>query len=469
MVTGDIRDPAALEAAFAGRGIDAVIHLAGLKAVGESVEQPLRYFDVNVGGAVALFEAMGRHGVRRLVFSSSATVYGTPETNPIPEAAPLNALNPYGRTKLKIEQTIDDLVVARPEVAASSLRYFNRVGRRVGADRREPKGVPNNLFPYIAQTAAGIRERLRIFGGDYPTPDGTGVREYIHVVDLARGHLAALDFLLGGREAAGRNLPVNLGCGRGYSVLESVEAFARAVGRPIPTRSSAAAPATSRKRADPRRAEELFGWRASAARRMCADHWAYQSRDRGLTPGWPARVPHRATARARRRTPRAGRGCLLGHQALKLAVAPASKVSVQPPTCTPPTNTWGMVGVPMRLPRAARILAAEIPLLVSHEIEVDGPEFDARRVEETPDRPAELAPFEREEHDWRRGVGQHQLDEGHAARARLTPRRLGRRSSRRGCDSPGSRRPAPPPPPSSYRGCPGRAASSGCARRCRAQ
>ena len=281
VVTGDIRDPAALEAAFAGRGIDAVIHLAGLKAVGESVEQPLRYFDVNVGGAVALFEAMGRHGVRRLVFSSSATVYGTPETNPIPEAAPLNALNPYGRTKLMIEQIIDDLVVARPEVAASSLRYFNPVGaHELGLIGESPKGVPNNLFPYIAQTAAGIRERLRIFGGDYPTPDGTGVRDYIHVVDLARGHLAALDFLLGGREAAGRNLPVNLGCGRGYSVLELVEAFARAVGRPIPyeivgRRAGDVAECV----ADPRRAEELFGWRATRGLdEMCADHWAYQSR-----------------------------------------------------------------------------------------------------------------------------------------------------------------------------------------------
>ena len=219
-VTGDIRDPAALDAAFAGRGVDAVVHLAGLKAVGELVEQPLRYFDVNVGGAVALFEAMARHRVRRLVFSSSATVYGAPEANPIPEAAPLAALNPYGRTKLMIEQIIDDLAVARPELAAVSLRYFNPVGaHKSGLIGESPKGVPNNLFPYIAQTAAGLRERLRIFGNDYPTPDGTGVRDYIHVVDLARGHLAALDFLLAG-EGVGRNLPVNLGCGRGYSVLE---------------------------------------------------------------------------------------------------------------------------------------------------------------------------------------------------------------------------------------------------------
>ena len=280
VVAGDMRDPGALEAAFAGRGIDAVIHLAGLKAVGESVVEPLRYFDVNVGGAVALLQAMARHGVRRLVFSSSATVYGTPETNPIPEAAPLAALNPYGRTKLMIEQVIDDLVVARPELAAISLRYFNPVGaHESGLIGENPKGVPNNLFPYIAQTAAGIRERLRIFGDDYPTPDGTGVRDYIHVVDLARGHLAALDFLLAG-QGVGRNLPVNLGCGRGYSVLESVEAFGRAAGRPIPyeivgRRAGDVAECV----ADPRRAAELFGWRATRGLdEMCADHWAFQSR-----------------------------------------------------------------------------------------------------------------------------------------------------------------------------------------------
>jgi len=283
VVAGDLRDPAALEAAFAGRGIDAVVHLAGLKAVGESVEQPLRYFEVNVGGAVALFAAMQRHRVGRLVFSSSATVYGTPEANPIAEDAPLAALNPYGRTKLMIEQVIGDWVAARPEVAAVSLRYFNPVGaHKSGLIGESPKGVPNNLFPYIAQTAAGVRERLRIFGSDYPTPDGTGVRDYIHVVDLARGHLAALEFLLSGG-AAGRNLPVNLGCGRGYSVLESVEAFGRAVGRPIPyeivgRRAGDVAECV----ADPRRAAGLLGWSATRGLdEMCADHWAFQSRAAG--------------------------------------------------------------------------------------------------------------------------------------------------------------------------------------------
>ena len=257
-----------------------MVHLAGLKAVGESVEQPLRYFDVNVGGAVAQFDAMARHGVRRLVFSSSATVYGVPGANPIPESAPLAATNPYGRTKLMIEQILDDWVVARPEVASISLRYFNPVGaHKSGLIGESPKGVPNNLFPYIAQTAAGARERLRIFGDDYPTPDGTGVRDYIHVVDLAAGHLAALGHLLAG-EGAGRNLPVNLGCGRGYSVLESVAAFGRAAGRPIPyeivgRRAGDVAECV----ADARRAAALFGWRATRGLdEMCVDHWAYQSR-----------------------------------------------------------------------------------------------------------------------------------------------------------------------------------------------
>ena len=280
LVTGDIRDPAALEAAFAGRGIDAVVHLAGLKAVGESVEQPLRYFDVNVGGAVALFEAMARHGVRRLVFSSSATVYGAPETNPIPEAAPLAALNPYGRTKLMIEQIIDDLVVAGPSFAAVSLRYFNPVGAHAsGLIGENPKGVPNNLFPYIAQTAAGIRERLRIFGDDYPTPDGTGVRDYIHVVDLARGHLAALDFLLGrrrrGAEPAGQpRLRPRLQRAR---VGGGLRAGGRAADPLRDRRAAGRRRGRVRRRPAPGgRAVRLAGERGLDE--MCADHWAFQSR-----------------------------------------------------------------------------------------------------------------------------------------------------------------------------------------------
>lgn len=284
VVTGDIRDPAALAAAFAF-GIDAVVHLAGLKAVGELVEKPLWYYDVNVGGAVALFDAMLKHDVKRLVFSSSATVYGMPEKNPITEDMPLGATNPYGRTKLMIEEILSDLVVAEPSFAAISLRYFNPVGaHKSGLIGESPKGIPNNLFPYIAQTAAGVRERLRIFGNDYPTPDGTGVRDYIHVVDLARGHLAAIDFLLSGEAAAGQNIAINLGCGRGYSVLESVEAFGRAAGRPVPyeivgRRAGDIAECV----ADATRAADLLGWTASLGiDEMCADHWAYQSKASGV-------------------------------------------------------------------------------------------------------------------------------------------------------------------------------------------
>ena len=181
-----------------------MVHFAGLKAVGESVAQPLRYHDVNVGGALALLQAMQRHGVGKLVFSSSATVYGLPDANPIPEDAPLRALNPYGRTKLFIEQMIDDLAAGEPGFAAVSLRYFNPVGAHAsGRIGENPQGIPNNLFPFIAQTAAGLRERVRVFGDDYPTPDGTGVRDYIHVVDLARGHVAALDSWRRARRAGG--------------------------------------------------------------------------------------------------------------------------------------------------------------------------------------------------------------------------------------------------------------------------
>lgn len=280
LVEGDVRDAGVLDMVFSRHEIDAVVHMAGLKAVAESVAEPLRYMRVNVGGAVALMEAMLAHRVGRLVFSSSATVYGLPEANPIPEGAPLRAVNPYGRTKLVVEQTIGEVVAARPEFAAVSLRYFNPVGAHVsGLIGEDPRGVPNNLFPYVAQTAAGVRERLSVFGDDYPTPDGTAIRDYIHVVDLARGHLAALDFLLAG-EGAGRHLAVNLGRGRGHSVLEAVAAFGAAVGRAIPY---AIAPRragdVAESVADARLAAELFGWRAELdLRRMCADQWAFQSR-----------------------------------------------------------------------------------------------------------------------------------------------------------------------------------------------
>lgn len=280
LVEGDVRDPARLDAVFARFPIDAVVHLAGLKAVGESVTQPLRYYAVNVGGAVALLEAMLRHQVRRLVFSSSATVYGVPRSNPIGEGEPLGATNPYGRTKLFIEEIIGDLVVAQPDFAAVSLRYFNPVGaHKSGVIGEDPKGIPNNLFPFMAQTAAGIRDRLLVYGNDYPTPDGTGVRDYIHVVDLARGHLAAIDFLLAG-EGAGQNVAVNLGCGRGHSVLESIAAFSRAAGREIPYEIVGRRPGdVAQCVADAGRAAELLGWRTERQLdEMCADHWAFQSR-----------------------------------------------------------------------------------------------------------------------------------------------------------------------------------------------
>jgi UDP-glucose 4-epimerase len=279
LVEGDVRDAAALDRLFSRYTVDAVVHLAGLKAVGESVAKPLKYYGVNVGGAVTLFQAMLRHRVRRLVFSSSATVYGMPECVPVGEDAPLGALNPYGRTKLLIEKIIDDLVVAEPELAAISLRYFNPVGaHRSGMIGENPTDIPNNLFPFIAQTAAGLREKVRVFGGDYPTPDGTGVRDYIHVVDLACGHLGALDYLLDLPGAKGRNIPINLGCGRGYSVLEAIAAFAHAAKRDIPYEITGRRPGDAAECvADPALAAELLGWVATRGLdEMCADHWAFQ-------------------------------------------------------------------------------------------------------------------------------------------------------------------------------------------------
>jgi UDP-glucose 4-epimerase len=280
VVAGDIRDATLIDGLFVRHQFDAVVHLAGLKAVGESVERPIDYYDVNLGGATVLLRAMRRHEVRRLVFSSSATVYGAPECNPIDEAAPLGATSPYGRTKLFTEALLDDLAVAWPEFAAMSLRYFNPVGAHAsGLIGEHPRGVPNNLFPFIAQTAAGLRPRLRVFGNDYPTPDGTGVRDYIHVVDLARGHVAALDFLMRD-QGSGRNLALNLGCGRGYSVMEAVAAFERASGREISCEFVARRPGDIAECvADPRRAEAILGWRATRGLdAMCADHWAFQSR-----------------------------------------------------------------------------------------------------------------------------------------------------------------------------------------------
>ena len=271
----DIRDRAALRAIFAAHPIDAVIHFAGLKAVGESVAQPLRYYDNNVSGSVALFEVMAEAGVRTLVFSSSATVYGDPHAVPIREDFPLSATNAYGRSKLMIEEILRDTARSDDAWRIALLRYFNPVGAHTsGLIGEDPNGIPNNLMPYISQVAVGQREELSVFGGDYPTVDGTGVRDYIHVVDLARGHLAALNALAKNPGV----LTVNLGTGQGYSVLQVVEAFARASARPVPYRIVDRRPGDiAACYADPTLARELLGWQAERGLdAMCADAWRWQ-------------------------------------------------------------------------------------------------------------------------------------------------------------------------------------------------
>ncbi len=280
MIHGDVRDPGALDRALGTRRVDAVIHLAGVKSVSESVLAPEDYFDINLTGSIALFRAMLRHDVRRLIFSSSATVYDPAGEPPFREDAALAVSNPYGRTKLMCERMIDDLACAHPDLRAISLRYFNPVGAHPsGAIGEDPSGPPANLFPYIAQTAAGRRSRLRIFGDDWPTPDGTGIRDFIHVGDLARGHRAAIEHLLDGGGESGRNLKVNLGRGEGCSVLEAAEAFRRASGREIPVEIAPRRPGdVAVSVADASRAAELFGWRARRGlEEMCRDHWRWQS------------------------------------------------------------------------------------------------------------------------------------------------------------------------------------------------
>ena len=276
-VHGDIRSRTDLDKAFEG-GIDAVIHFAALKAVGESCEQPLAYFDNNIGGTITLMQAMEAHGVERLVFSSSATVYGEPDSVPVREDAPLRVTNPYGRTKLVMEQLIGDWCAARPDASAVLLRYFNPVGAhpsgRIGED---PRGVPNNLMPYIAQVAVGRRERLQVFGNDYPTPDGTGVRDYIHVVDLAEAHARALECAATRRGT----LALNVGTGNGYSVLELIAAFERVSGKPVPFDIAPRRPGdVAALWADPTHAMELLGWTADrGVAAMCEDTWRWQMRN----------------------------------------------------------------------------------------------------------------------------------------------------------------------------------------------
>ena len=272
----DVRDAAALAALFAGQRFDAVIHFAALKAVGESCEQPLAYFDNNISGTITLLQAMRDAGVGRLVFSSSATVYGEPQAVPIDEDAPLSSTNPYGRTKLVMEQLIGDVCAADAGLQAISLRYFNPVGAHSsGLIGEAPNGVPNNLMPYICQVAAGKRERLQIFGGDWPTVDGTGVRDYIHVMDLARAHAHALEAL----EKVRGHLPLNLGVGRGISVLQLLRAFEAASGRDIAYRIVERRTGdVAEVYADPSRAKRLLGWRAELdVDAMCRDAWRWQS------------------------------------------------------------------------------------------------------------------------------------------------------------------------------------------------
>ena len=274
---GDVRDAALLRDIFARRRVDAVVHFAALKAVGESLAQPLRYYDCNLGGTLALCKAMCEAGVKTLVFSSSATVYGAPTSLPIREDFPRSTTNPYGASKLMIEDILADLAKADASWKISRLRYFNPVGaHESGLIGELPSGIPNNLMPYVAQVAAGQREFLSVFGGDYPTPDGTGVRDYIHVMDLAEGHVAALEYL----QREGGLQTFNLGTGCGYSVLDMVRSFEKASGRAVPyrlvERRSGDIAACY---ADPALAAQRLGWQAKRGLdEMCRDAWNWQRR-----------------------------------------------------------------------------------------------------------------------------------------------------------------------------------------------
>lgn len=277
-VSGDIRDKSALRDLFKRYAITSVIHFAGLKAVGESTEKPMLYYDNNVAGSLVLFEVMAEFGVKTIVFSSSATVYGDPASVPIREDFPLSATNPYGQTKLMIEHMLRDIHHADSSWRIGILRYFNPIGaHESGMIGEDPNGIPNNLLPYVSQVAVGKLKKLRVFGNDYPTPDGTGVRDYIHVVDLADGHLAALRYL----EKTSDLLTVNLGTGIGYSVLDVVNAFSNESGIEIayeimPRRAGDVA----MNYADPALAKTLLGWTATRnLAQMCADTWRWQSQN----------------------------------------------------------------------------------------------------------------------------------------------------------------------------------------------
>ncbi len=272
---GDIRDKDRLLEVFSKYDIDSVIHFAGLKAVGESVEKPLEYYDNNIVGTIRLLEVMKEKNVKKIVFSSSATVYGDPHTVPIKEDFPLSATNPYGRSKLFIEYILKDVFVSDNSWKIILLRYFNPVGaHESGLIGEDPNGIPNNLMPYISQVAVGKREALNVFGNDYDTPDGTGVRDYIHVVDLARGHVKALDKI----DDVVEVMPINLGTGNGYSVLDMVEAFKKASKKDIPYNiAPRRAGDIATCYADPSFAKEFLGWSAEKGiDQMCQDAWNWQ-------------------------------------------------------------------------------------------------------------------------------------------------------------------------------------------------
>ncbi len=276
MVKGDIRDASLLADLLKKHRFDSTIHFAGLKAVGESVAKPLEYYDNNVTGTQVLLAALQKAAVKHFVFSSSATVYGDPESVPLRETSRTGATNPYGRSKWMIEFMLADLAIADPDWSIGVLRYFNPVGAHgSGLIGEDPRDIPNNLMPFVAQVAIGRRPHLSVFGSDYPTPDGTGVRDYIHVVDLAKGHLAAL---AQGRRQKGV-FTVNLGTGIGYSVLDMVRAFEKASGRPIPYKISERRPGDIAScYADPGYARQLLGWAAEKGiDEMCADSWRWQS------------------------------------------------------------------------------------------------------------------------------------------------------------------------------------------------
>jgi UDP-glucose 4-epimerase len=277
-VQADVNDRAAIQGVIAANKVDAVVHFAAHKAVGESAEKPLEYFRNNLGGLISVGQTMADAGIFKLVFSSSATVYGQPERLPIDEQCALSATNPYGLTKLLGEQLLRELERCDTRWRIAYLRYFNPVGAHPsGAIGEDPRGVPNNLMPYVAQVAVGKRAELAVYGNDYDTPDGTGVRDYIHVMDLAEGHVAALARLLGG----GASLTVNLGTGQGYSVLDVVKAFERASGRPVPYKIVPRRPGdVASCYAAPALARSLLGWSATRGLdAMCADSWRWQSQN----------------------------------------------------------------------------------------------------------------------------------------------------------------------------------------------